>query len=192
MRKMEEQEQEQGQTRNKKMKYNRCEKGEKKKHTQTKKQPTGTITLSSPTPSKMNRPSLALLLLCSLSYFYALAAADTFFYVSSYGSDGNPGTYALPFASIKQAQRAIRKVKAQGLTAPVTVWIEPGYYELQRENPPGPIVFTPEDSGTAQYPIAYVASGSSGSTVISGGVRVTGWTRLGGVCVELGTKGERN
>ena len=100
------------------------------------------------------------------------------FYVSPSGNDTWSGQLANPndsqsdgpFATLEQAQTAIRQLKQlQGLTYPVTVWVRGGTYFLDT-----PLTFTPEDSGTAKCPITWRAY--TGETpVISGGRLVTGW-----------------
>ena len=99
------------------------------------------------------------------------------FYVSPSGDDGRSGRAAEtaatgtdgPFRTIQRAQRAVRELKAGGkLVAPVTVCLRSGTYGLD-----APLVFTPEDSGTAQCPITWTAYRSE-TAVISGGVRVGG------------------
>ena len=76
------------------------------------------------------------------------------FYVASWGSDENPGTRDKPFATLKQARDAIRELKKKrgSLKKPVTVIVREGTYYLNE-----PLVFEPEDSGTARAPITYKA-----------------------------------
>jgi hypothetical protein len=81
------------------------------------------------------------------------------------GTDG-------PFATIAKARDAVRRfrrvVRAQ---EPVVVRIQAGRYEL-----PEPLIFGPEDSGTAQSPTVYTAApGAEGQVVISGGRAITDW-----------------
>ena len=68
-----------------------------------------------------------------------------------YGSDSNPGTQQRPFASLQRAQQEARALK-QRTTQPITVWVRGGTYYLE-----APLVFTPEDSGTSDAPISYMA-----------------------------------
>ena len=76
------------------------------------------------------------------------------YFVATDGRDANPGTKEQPFATIEAARAALRLLKgSHGLpTGGVTVWIRGGDYRLER-----PIVFQPEDSGTADRPITYAA-----------------------------------
>lgn len=78
---------------------------------------------------------------------------ETAFYVATNGSDENDGSQNKPFATPKKAVEAVRKVIAEGLTKPVTVYFHGGDYKLESLN------FTSEDSGTASYPITYKAYG---------------------------------
>ena len=86
----------------------------------------------------------------------------TAIYVAPYGSDSNPGTEQRPFASLERARRETRLLK-QHLRHPITVWVRGGTYYLDV-----PLVFTPEDSGTAEAPITYAAFPQEMAT-ISGG-----------------------
>ncbi len=80
------------------------------------------------------------------------------FYVSPTGSDANPGTEALPFATVSQAQRAVRQARA-GQADPVRVALRAGTHYLRET-----LVFGPEDSGTTygSYPgeIATLSGGT--------------------------------
>jgi len=100
------------------------------------------------------------------------------FYVAPNGNDAWSGTRATPnakgtdgpFATIARARDAVRQLRAQGkLKRPVTVSIRGGTYFLKE-----PLVFTPEDSGTAECPVTYAAYRGE-KPVISGGRRITGW-----------------
>lgn len=109
--------------------------------------------------------TLALTLLLAASASHA-----TTLFVAPNGSDTSPGTAAAPVASLQGARDAIRKLKAAGpLTEPVTVKISKGAYTLTE-----PLVFTPEDSGTAQAPITYEAAPGA---VFTGGKPITGWKK---------------
>jgi len=100
------------------------------------------------------------------------------FYVSPLGRDTWSGRYPEPladgsdgpFASIFRAQKAVRALR-QNETKPVTVLIRGGTYFLSR-----PIVFQPEDSGTAEAPIIYAAYGNE-RPVFSGGKKIIGWKK---------------
>jgi len=87
------------------------------------------------------------------------------YYVSTSGSDSNPGTSpATAFATINKA-----RVVVAGHAGSI-VEIEAGNYYLS-----APINFSFSDSGTASSPIIYRAAPGA-TVVISGGTRVTGWT----------------
>ena len=62
-------------------------------------------------------------------------------------------------------------VQPAGPPAPIVVLLHAGRYELAE-----PLIFNPEDSGTAESPTIYAAApGDEGRVVISGGRAVTGW-----------------
>jgi len=85
------------------------------------------------------------------------------FFVSPAGNDADAGTLAQPFATLSQAQQAVRSAPGR---EPVTVSLRGGTYYLSE-----PLVFTPADSGTESAPIAYRAYQGE-EAVISGGVRL--------------------
>ena len=113
---------------------------------------------------------MPLLLLLSQSFTAAdLPEAD--FVVAPDGNDGNPGSLEAPFATIQRAQEAVRGLLAQGLDNNVTVFLREGEYVLEQ-----PLVFGPADSGTANFIVRYAAYPGE-TPVLSGGRRLTGWTK---------------
>lgn len=99
-------------------------------------------------------------------------------YVAPHGNDQWTGKLAQPNAagtdgplgSIQGARNAIRKLKAErGQPESYQVVIAAGTYLLRE-----PIVFTPEDSGTAEHPIIYQAAPGA-RPVFSGGQAITGF-----------------
>jgi hypothetical protein len=74
------------------------------------------------------------------------------FYVSSSGLDSNPGTKLAPFATLARAQQALRAWKKTG-SGPAVVEVSQGTYALDR-----PLVFSPEDSGSAASPVVFAAA----------------------------------
>jgi len=111
----------------------------------------------------MNRTLTCLLgcflVLCGLTG--SVKAAE--FYVASGGDDGNPGTAERPFATLHRAQRAVcTRAAGQG----TTVHVRGGTYYLAE-----PLVFRPDDSGTADAPVVFAAAAGE-TPVISGGARL--------------------
>ena len=101
------------------------------------------------------------------------AEATTVFYVAPNGSDTNPGDEAKPFATLARARDAIRQVKAKSggkVAAPVKVLVRGGKYFLAET-----LVIGPQDSGTRESPITYMAYPGE-KPVISGGRRLIKWT----------------
>lgn len=125
----------------------------------------------------VRQPALFAYLLAALASVHA-AAAD--FYVSPEGNDAWSGTLAQPnaqrsdgpFATLGRAQRAVRELKRRQpiRTRAIVIALRGGRYEL-----PQTLVFTPEDSGTAEAPIVYRAHADE-RPVLSGGVRLAGWS----------------
>lgn len=85
------------------------------------------------------------------------------FYVSPDGSDHGNGTIDAPFATIAHAQAMVRQFKAQNPSEPITVYLRDGKYYLTE-----PVVFTAEDSGSADAPIAYKAYENETPQVLGG------------------------
>jgi hypothetical protein len=82
------------------------------------------------------------------------------FHVSPAGKDSNNGSAAAPFASLAAARDAARKVAGKET---VTVHVADGLYYL-----PETLVFSPEDSGSKDYPVVWRAA-NEGKAVLSGG-----------------------
>lgn len=102
------------------------------------------------------------------------------YYVAPDGNDAWSGTRAEPnpagtdgpFASLTAARDAIRRRKeGKALPLPITVLLRGGVYRLTE-----PLVFTPEDSGTADAPITYAAYPGE-KPILSGGRPLTGWQK---------------
>ena len=91
------------------------------------------------------------------------------FWVSPRGSDVDPGTAEKPFATLQQAQRAVRGRIAAGLTSDLVVVIRGGTYELGET-----LQFEPKDGGTDKYSVTYRACPGE-KVVLSGGRRISGW-----------------
>ncbi len=106
--------------------------------------------------------------------------AEADFYVATNGDDAwsgrlpdlNAAGTDGPFATLARARDAIRQLKAtEGLEGPVTVMVRGGAYYLAT-----PVIFGPEDSGTEDCPITYMAYPGE-KPVLSGGKEITGWQR---------------
>ena len=94
------------------------------------------------------------------------------FYVAPEGKDANPGTADQPFATLDRARLAVREAKAKIKDRDIVVKIAPGTYALEK-----PVIFGLEDSGEGDGRVIY--QGDPGNRpVLSGGVPITGWTRL--------------
>jgi hypothetical protein len=96
-------------------------------------------------------------------------ASEPAFYVSSSGSDNNPGTLKLPFATLHRAQEAVRQ--SRNRSHPLTVLVREGTYYLDH-----PLAFSSQDSGTKQAPIVYAAFPEEHVTVSGGRKLACKWT----------------
>ncbi len=111
-------------------------------------------------------------------------AAEPDFVVATNGNDAWSGRLAAPtadgkdgpFASLGRAQKAVRELrKAEpNRAAAIVVQVRGGTYRLTE-----PLVFTPEDSGTAQAPVVYQAAPGE-TPEVCGGEKLTGWKTDGG------------
>jgi len=106
------------------------------------------------------------------------------FYVSPNGSDANPGTLELPFATLERARDAVRGLKASSGTKlrGITIWLRGGRYELSQT-----FVLEPEDSGTEEYPTTWSAYADE-RPILSGGVPISDWRRVTENVSGLSTK----
>jgi hypothetical protein len=100
-----------------------------------------------------------------------VSAADI--YVAPNGSDANPGTKDQPFATIATAlrkARELRRLHDPSIANGIHIIIRGGVYTLYE-----PIFIRPEDAGTLSSP-TWIEAATGEKPVISGGVRVTGWS----------------
>lgn len=118
------------------------------------------------------------LLVMAATAHSAAAPAEITFYVAPDGNDSWSGRIPRPnaagtdgpLASLEGARDAVRRLKkTEGLSRPVRILFADGLYPLRRT-----VVFTPEDSGTAQCPITYQAAPDA-KPIFSGGRRITGF-----------------
>ncbi len=82
-------------------------------------------------------------------------------YVAVNGSDDNDGSQAAPFATIKKARNALRKLRQSKKDIPATVHITAGEYRIQN------IDFSFQDGGMEGAPVSYVGEGE---VVLNGGM----------------------
>ncbi len=120
---------------------------------------------------------VVILLVGAIMYGEAQGAPANF-YVATNGNDGWSGTLPAPnaagtngpFATLNRARDAIRELKAgEGLRQPLKVLVRGGTYYM-----PETLTLATEDSGTASFPITYMAYAGE-KVVLSGGRPVTGW-----------------
>jgi hypothetical protein len=110
--------------------------------------------------------------------FIALALPAEEWFVAPDGNDQWSGQHRTtnaakndgPFATLARAQQAVRAAR-DSATGPRIVTVRGSRYELT-----APLVFGPEDSGTADKPVTWRAAENE-TPVISGGVRLTGFQR---------------
>lgn len=93
-------------------------------------------------------------------------------HVAPAGNDAATGeTVEASLATLAGARDRIRQLRSEGkITLPVEVVLHGGTYPVTE-----PVVFGPEDSGTAELPVTYRAVPGE-TPVIDGGRRITNWT----------------
>jgi hypothetical protein len=94
------------------------------------------------------------------------------FYVSTSGSDENPGSREKPFLTITRARDAVRELIPQ-MDQDITVHVAEGDYTLYET-----IVFTDRDSGNNGYRVCYRSLEGPGKARLLGGKRLTGWSKV--------------
>lgn len=103
----------------------------------------------------------------------AAAAAQATFYVAPDGDDSNPGSVTAPFRTLQHARDVVRATKGT-MTGDITVYLRGGDHPVTST-----VEFGAEDSGTGGFRVVYAAYPGE-TPVLTGGVRVTGWTQHSG------------
>ena len=105
----------------------------------------------------------------------AHAATAVTFFVSPTGSDSNAGTSAgAPFRTLTKAQSAARAID-KSTSGPITISLAGGVYRLSST-----LTFTAADSGGGTAGTVWWKAAAGQFPVISGGVRIAGWTKGSG------------
>ncbi len=119
----------------------------------------------------MKKPINALLFVTVfLLSFTSEAGTQAVFYVSPAGSDNNSGSESAPFQSLVAARDAVAKINSS-MSGDIIVYLRGGTYSLSST-----VIFRPQDSGKNGYKIYYRAYPGE-TPVLSGGIKVTGWTQ---------------
>lgn len=93
------------------------------------------------------------------------------YFVAPNGSDTNPGTRDKPFATLAGARDAVRGGRSAEPASDVRVVIAGGVYPQSQT-----LVFGPRDGGTEKHSVTYAAEPGQ-TVVLTGGRRITGWTK---------------
>lgn len=93
-------------------------------------------------------------------------------YLAPGGNDQNTGTSPRhAFQSIEKAQAAVRQYRQQHPSDSVFVYFMEGEYAITK-----PLLFAPEDGGTADAPVIYTPYNDA-TVVWNGGKRISGWRK---------------
>jgi hypothetical protein len=93
-------------------------------------------------------------------------------YVSPSGSDSDPGTERAPFRTLERARQAVRSI-IPAMSGDIVVYLQDGLYTLADT-----VTFDAGDSGLNGFHVMYGAYPGA-RPVLSGGQKITGWTRAG-------------
>jgi hypothetical protein len=96
-------------------------------------------------------------------------------FVSTNGSDTNPGTTTQPKASLHAALRQAREMRRlydPAVKDGIHIIVKGGTYQLQE-----PVFIRPEDAGTPESPL-FIEAAPGEQPVFSGGVTVNGWKKV--------------
>ena len=109
----------------------------------------------------MKRSKIILLLLLPVW----ISGISQTIHVSVTGDDNNPGTEALPLASVSAANEKVKGLRLNGLVNDtIFVRIKSGTYFITE-----PVEFNPEHSGTKEFPVVFIGD-SEDRPVICGGM----------------------
>ncbi len=118
----------------------------------------------------MRRTILTGLLLCSA---FALQAQTEIHVSPSANARIGRGTVEAPYSTIEAAKTRVSKINKK-MQEDIVVYLHGGTYSITK-----PICFSVDDSGQNGHTITYKAYNEE-SPIISGGVEVAGWQRVGG------------
>jgi len=118
-------------------------------------------------PSVISRIVMLLAIIAPSIPALVHATVQANFYVSPNGSDSNPGTQALPFATLGKARDVVRSNNI-GMTGDIVVNIASGNYYVGST-----IEFTETDSGSNGYNVIYRATDGVDTAKFIGGTKVT-------------------
>lgn len=93
-------------------------------------------------------------------------------YVGQSASGQAKGTKDAPFTSFDQVSKRIGQLRADKNTAPVTVWIAPGRYELEK-----PLSLSPEQNSVTDGIITFRPL-NGGTVLLSGGKHINNWVEV--------------
>ena len=100
------------------------------------------------------------------------AHASRVVYVSPDAGEVRDGSSERPFATPREAQKALRSLRASGERGPWTVSLAAGDYRIEE-----PLTFEPEDSGSPGEPVTWrgPATGGAQAARITGAYDLKGW-----------------
>ncbi len=123
----------------------------------------------------MKQFNLKKYLALALFIVMGLSASAASIWVSPTGKDSNNGSERKPLRTVQAALQKARELrKRSGLNEnEIQIILMAGEYRMQK-----PLELGPEDSGTEKSPTV-IRADENAKVVISGGVKVTGWTQVG-------------
>lgn len=129
------------------------------------------------TPSIMSMLFYKKILALAMILLLTSPAVAMDIWVSPAGNDSNPGSQRKPLKTIRAAlskARELRKQHNPSVKDGIRILLQEGVYYIEN-----PLTLGPEDSGTNES-ATVVRAADNASVVISGGIPVTGWSRVKG------------
>ena len=120
---------------------------------------------------------------------FALAGNAADIYVSPKGSDTNNGSKDQPLATLTTALRKAREMRRLGdvsIKNGIHIILRGGVYMLQET-----IMIRAEDAGSPDSP-TFIEAAAGEQPVLSGGVMISGWTKLLSLKTGLPAAAKRN
>jgi hypothetical protein len=116
-----------------------------------------------------NNKIILVFILLHLFFLTTASFSQMNFFVSTNGSDKNPGTKEKPFATLDRAREAVRDAKKKQTSRSINVYLRKGYYQIEKT-----FVLEAEDSGNKNQSITYRSYGNEEVHLI-GGKEISGF-----------------
>ncbi len=130
----------------------------------------------------VNKNRIFILIICLITLVTNSGLKALEIWVSTSGSDSNPGTQELPMETILMAIRKARELRRlidPSVTEGTRIILNGGVYKIVE-----PLLVRPEDSGTEDSPVSIEAAAGE-HPVISSGISIINWKKVEGTVAGL-------